>query len=301
MKKVSKRGGFSDRNGIKPENVEIQLHDFDKRTRVQLQNMISKFYSEVYGHDLYHGRTYIQEFIRFVLGTVYSETIDTRKTYDDDPIIEMINDTLLNGDYDEVLTLVEALVQYWDSYLKENVGYQYYDEYGNTYLTSSLYEDANVYFEREYVGYRFVDGIIVPISNSYEIETINESLKNGYKPVYDHISKANKLLADREKPDYENSIKESISAVEAICEIITGINGGEATLGNMLKKLECKGVEIHKGLKSAFNILYGYTSDANGIRHAGDIGGPSSTFEEAKFMLIACCAFVNYLTAICAD
>ena len=27
MKKVSKRGGFSDRNGIKPENVEIQLLD----------------------------------------------------------------------------------------------------------------------------------------------------------------------------------------------------------------------------------------------------------------------------------
>ena len=193
MKKVSKRGGFSDRNGIKPENVEIQLHDFDKRTRVQLQNMISKFYSEVYGPDLYYGRPHIQEFIRFVLGTVYSETIDTRRKYDDDPIIEMINDTILNGDYDEVLTLVEALVQYWDSYLKENVGYQYYDEYGNTYLMSSLYEDANIYFEREYVGYRFVDGIIVPISNSYEIETINESLKNGYKPVYDHISKANKL------------------------------------------------------------------------------------------------------------
>ena len=119
--------------------------------------------------------------------------------------------------------------------------------------------------------------------------------------MYEHISKANKLLADREKPDYENSIKESISAVEAICEIITGTKGKEATLGNMLKKLEDNGVAIHKGLKSAFNILYGYTSDANGIRHAGDIGGPFSTFEEAKFMLVACCAFVNYLTAICAD
>ncbi len=110
MKKVSKRGGFSDRNAIKPENVEIQLHDFDKRTRVQLQNMISKMYSAVYDHDLYYGRSYIQDFIRFVLGTVYSETIDTRKTYDDDPIIKMINETILNGDYDEVLTLIEALV-----------------------------------------------------------------------------------------------------------------------------------------------------------------------------------------------
>ena len=65
--------------------------------------------------------------------------------------------------------------------------------------------------------------------------------------------------------------------------------------------MEENGVEIHKGLKSAFNILYGYTSDAKGIRHAGDIGGPSATFEEAKFMLVACCAFVNYLISNISD
>ena len=69
----------------------------------------------------------------------------------------------------------------------------------------------------------------------------------------------------------------------------------------MLKKLEENGVMIHSGLKSAFNTLYGYTSDANGIRHAGDIGGKSSTFEEAKFMLVSCCAFINYLIAVSAD
>lgn len=40
MPKGSKRGGFSDRNKIKPENTEIQLKDFDRRTRIQLQNMI---------------------------------------------------------------------------------------------------------------------------------------------------------------------------------------------------------------------------------------------------------------------
>lgn len=71
MAKVSKRGGFSDRNSIKPENVEIQLKNFDKRTRIQLQNMISNFYSAVYNQDLYYGRSYIQEFIRYVLGTIY--------------------------------------------------------------------------------------------------------------------------------------------------------------------------------------------------------------------------------------
>lgn len=68
----------------------------------------------------------------------------------------------------------------------------------------------------------------------------------------------------------------------------------------MLKKIEDSGVVIHKALKSAFNILYGYTSDANGIRHAGDIGGPSSTFDEAKFMLVSCSAFINYLIGVSA-
>ena len=108
-------------------------------------------------------------------------------------------------------------------------------------------------------------------------------------------------MADRENPDYENSIKESISAVEAICEIITLLHGKEATLGNMLKHLEDKGVYIHPALKSAFNILYGYTSEASGIRHAKNLGGEDSTFAEAKYMLVACSAFVNYLIALNAD
>lgn len=304
MAKVSVRGGFSDRNGIKPENVDIQLKNFDKRTRIQLQNMLSKLYVSVYENDdlsYEEVQDYIQNFIKYVLGTIYSELVDSRKIYDDDVIFEMINDTILNGEYDDVLTLIESIIQFWDADLKDIRGYQYYDKYNKKYTRNSIYEMVNTYFESEYIGYRFIDKIIVPISDSYEINAIQDVLKNRYQPVYDHISKANKLLADRDKPDYENSIKESISAVEAICEIITGIKGKEATLGKMLKKIEENGIKIHTGLKSAFNILYGYTSDANGIRHAGDIGGPSSTFEEAKFMLVSCSAFINYLTALCAD
>ena len=227
--------------------------------------------------------------------------VDSRVSYDDDKVIKMINDTLLNDDYDDVLTLIEAVAQYWDKYLKTTAGYEYYNEYTKQYKQPSIFEIINGFFETEYVGYRFVDSIIIPISDSYEVNTITEALSNKYDPVYEHISKANRLLADREAPDYENSIKESISGVEALCEILTGIKGKEASLGKMIKQLEDNGIQIHGGLKSAFNILYGYTSDANGIRHAGDIGGPNSTFEEAKFMLVACCAFINYLVALSAD
>lgn len=298
--KVSMRGGFSDRNAIKPENTSIQLKDFDKRTRIQLQNMVSTHYAELFGHMSY-GNSVVQEFLKYVIGTVYSQPIDARKTYIDDKTMQQVSNTILNDSYDDVLTLIEALIQYWDDYLKKRIGYEYYDVYSKRYNSVSIFESANKCFEKEYVGYRFVDGIIVPISDKHEIETIQEALSTEYQPVYDHISKANQLLADREHPDFENSIKESISAVEAVCEIFTGAKGSDATLGKMLKKLEDNGVVIHGALKSAFITLYGYTSDANGIRHAGDIGGPSSTFEEAKFMLVACCAFINYLTALSAD
>jgi hypothetical protein len=298
--KVSRRGGFSDRNKIKPENEEIQLLNFDSRTRTQLQNFVSQVYVRVYDNSTYYGNSYIQNFLRFVLGTIYSEKVDATKYCDDKMIWKCINSTIENDSYDDVLTLIESLAQYWDSYTKEIRGCNYYNDYSG-YTGASIYEAFNAFFQREYIGYRFVGNIITSISDENEVESINDAIAVSDTAVRAHLLKANFLLADREKPDYENSIKESISAVEAFCEIKTGIRGKEATLGKMLKKLEDSGIEIHSALKSAFNILYGYTSDANGIRHAGDIGGAASTFEEAKFMLVSCCAFINYLTAITAD
>lgn len=197
MPKVSKRGGFSDRNAIKPENTEIQLNDFDERTRVQLQNMVSRLYAVVFENDLYWGREHIQAFLKYILREVYSEPVDSRITYDDDTVFKIIYNTIHNDDYDDVLTLIEATAQYWDLYLKKKRGYEYYNEYDNKYKNGSIYEAINECFKKEYVGYRFIDSIIVPISDSYEIETINGALGNTYTPVYEHFSKANKLLADR--------------------------------------------------------------------------------------------------------
>ncbi|MBY0098678.1 hypothetical protein [Mesobacillus maritimus] len=54
------------------------------------------------------------------------------------------------------------------------------------------------------------------------------------------------------------------------------------------------GVQMHGALREGFLKIYGYTSDGDGIRHAL-IEEPSLSFEDAKFMLVACSAFVNYL------
>ena len=47
-------------------------------------------------------------------------------------------------------------------------------------------------------------------------------------------------------------------------------------------------------MERAFLALYGYTSDENGIRHGG-IDFTSVPAGDAKYMLVSCSAFVNYL------
>ena len=297
MIKVSRRGGFSDRQGIKSENMEIQLKDLDIRTRTQIYNLINAEFEFLYnGAGIYNSN--IQGFCRYVKAEVFCQQIHAGNIIDVNIVFIEINEVIMNQSYDDVLTLLEAIAVYWNNKFQEIYDYYKY-ELDPQYI--NIFEKCNQLFEREYVGYRFIGGLISPISNEIEMDTIQESLDSEYSAVTSHITKAHSLLANREHPDYENSIKESISSVEAMCGIVTGVRGKEATLGNMLKKLEQRGVVIHSALKSAFNILYGYTSDANGIRHAGDIGGKASTFEEAKFMLISCCAFINYLKGIMAD
>ena len=156
---------------------------------------------------------------------------------------------------------------------------------------------CNCVLEREMSAYRFVGGELTPITSEEEITEIEEALEAPapYDRVRSHIAQALALMSDREAPDYSNSIKESISAVEALCQIIVG--DSKATLGDALKKLEDE-YPLHGALKSAFSNLYGYTNDAHGIRHARGLDDSHDLqFEDAKFMLAACSAFVNYVIA----
>ena len=158
-------------------------------------------------------------------------------------------------------------------------------------------ELCNFVLERESSAYRFVDHRIAQITGEEEIAQIEQAINGVLKPVSQHMERALTLLSDRKSPDYRNSIKESISAVEAICGVIAGRRN--ATLGQALDKVEKK-VKLHPALKEAFDKLYGYTSSGDGIRHAllqqTDLG-----FADAKFMLVACSAFVNYLTSKSSD
>lgn len=152
-------------------------------------------------------------------------------------------------------------------------------------------EKINQMLERNNSAYRFVGNEIAPLINNTEIKEIETAQENPRSNVQTHINTALGFLSDRQNPDYRNSIKESISAVEALCREITG----ESTLDKALPALAKKGVEIPNMLQKSFEKFYHFTNGENGIRHALMDEEEEPGFEEAKYMLVVCSAFVNYI------
>jgi hypothetical protein len=151
-------------------------------------------------------------------------------------------------------------------------------------------ELCNSVLTAEMSAYRIVDKRFLSITNDEEIKEIEEAIVSSDDSVTMHMRRALELLSDRNAPDYRNSIKESISAVESL---VADIIRKKGTLGQLLKELEQK-IGLHPALKDAFNKLYGYTNDSNGIRHA-IFDSDNLSFEDAKFFLVACSAFINYI------
>lgn len=137
-------------------------------------------------------------------------------------------------------------------------------------------------------------GHLADVTSQEEIAMIEEAARDSrFAGVSAHIDRALELYADRENPDYRNSIKESISAVESIARVVSGSQ--KATLGDALKTIEKTG-QLHPALKEGFLKLYGYTSDEQGIRHAM-LDEPNLTAADARYFLVSCSSFVNYLKA----
>lgn len=163
-----------------------------------------------------------------------------------------------------------------------------------TTFPNKLRHQLNSVLARELAGFRIIENRLVPITDQNEIDEVAEAIaESPYAGARGHLRQALDLMSNREAPDYRNSIKESISAVESAAREITGKT--KATLGDALREIEKSG-EIHGALRAGFTSIYGYTSDAHGIRH-GMIDVANVSVADAKYFLVACAAFVNYLVA----
>ena len=273
------KGGFSERKGIKHFSDIVQTNDLNERTRNKLYTALKKIFDLIKKDP----NKYADYFVEYVYEEIFSLTkrdIPNYYGYEYSKIFEIIYGIFQNENYIEVFTFIEGIIKAY-TYI-DNISYSRYN-CRKYYI--QLISDI---FSTEHVNYRIINGKVTDIVNEEQIKCLEKTLNNPYNVVSEHYAKAIEQLYSVK--DFDNSIKESISSVEAMCQIIT--KNDKATLGDALKLLKNK---IHPAMESAFQKLYGYTSDANGIRHSNGLGEGNSTFEEAKYMLISCSAFVNYL------
>jgi hypothetical protein len=278
---------FSQRIGITPIEKAFQVESIDDELRNSLWSLLTVFYwkkfnkgkCNVVGDRIdYISGSNLQRLFEVLWLNHFKKPIDTIPPlfYDDQGGLGLLRRYFFGAKWYEVYDFVEFVSAHG---LKE---------------TNSRFIDAcNKLLERENSGYRFVNGNISPITSSDEISEIEKAIRisTPYYGVKQHLKNAIALLSAKENPDYRNSIKESISAVESLCKTVS--ENRKATLGEALKVLEKKRV-MHPALKSAFSSLYGYTSQADGIRHAL-MEESNLTNADARFMLISCSAFVNYV------
>ena len=263
---------FSQRKGFKPVSDTIQVNGMSDELRNSIWNVLDVFLYQSDGF-LYkqYGEPGVDTFCSNLWFHFFKKPVDTIPTHSEDKIA-VIRDFFFSCEWYEVYDFIEYFID-------DNKGF------------AKLF---NAVLEVELSGYRIISGKVVDITHEQEVDMLEEALRDTrYQGVNAHLQRALELLSDRKNPDYRNSIKESISAVESMAKVIT--NNPNATLGDALKVLE-KGGKLHPALKKGFSNLYGYTNDEDGVRHAM-IEEPNIAAADAKFFLLSCTSFVNYLKA----
>lgn len=270
---------FSQRMGITAATPKIQLDTMSTDLRNSLWNVLTLELLQNYRKPRDSSSSYVKgsnlhQYIYALYADFFKARVDTIPTYwyEFSPVLSKAFFAL---SWDRVYAFMEFTVANTVTAYSENIA-----------------QASNRVLTRENSGYRFVAGKVTPITSSEEMTEVEEAIKRGnnYAGVNTHLKTALVLMSDRENPDYRNSIKESISAVESLAKQLTG---NATTLAPALNELE-KHHNLHPALKKAFSSLYGWTSDDNGIRHClMDV--QNLTQADARFMLITCSAFINFV------
>lgn len=269
---------FAQRMGLRPIRSLVQTDALDDETRTELWNITLFLMRQLAEKDAY------QKTHDAVVGALWCW--EFKKARDEQPssqtVWSLVKQHILKNEWFDALDLIEATIGYakrFEDWHTQDVLPVAVDLYNNV-------------FETNLVGYRFIDFKIMPLDNEVDVEAVANAITSSgdFAGARRHLKRASELLSDRTDPDYPNSIKESISAVEAVVRKITH----EGTLGAGLKKLQAAGITIHPSLGIAWSKMYGWTSDANGIRHAA-VDPADADQAIAKYTLITCSAFVSYL------
>jgi len=187
------------------------------------------------------------------------------------------NQILLAMPWEKVYDFCERL----HGYLAREVGYVDRDD--NFEVTTSR-GDAQAFisaelqrlFLEENLAFEFRDGMVYRRGRRHSVQQISGAELVMGDPrltgARNHYQKALRFFRDPSKPDYENTVKEAVCAVEAAGKALFP-EARAATLGDLTKWLTGSSALVPKALGQTLAGLYGFRSGGEGVGHGGTGGG----------------------------
>jgi hypothetical protein len=199
---MAKRGGplmteerpmkFSQRYGHKPVRRLLQKESMDEHLRVGLWNVLDLFVWSMARDDFLSNNEGLKNFCRSLWFSYFKRPLDKIEDYWPETLKEL-RAYFFSCKWFEVYDFIEFTVNHFAEGPRD---------------FSDL---INAVLERELAAFRLVDGVISPITNAEETQSIESAIKNSSDPVSLHVHRALELLSDRTAPDYRNSVKEGLT------------------------------------------------------------------------------------------
>lgn len=272
--------------------VDLEIEDFPDSLRAGLWDATTMtFFRDIYAKSIASGGPYFSSCFQEITAQIWFHffrmSVDERSKHPD-LAYNYIRDSFYSSSFHRAYDFIEFMAQLKvaGDLCRIKAGGREYAKFCNTI------------FARERAAVRFSELQLVQITDEEELKEISSAVE-GEAPenAKIHIRRAAQLFSDRTTPDYRNSIKESISAVESIVSYIVG----QKTYGVAKPlRMATEDLALHPALRDGFEKLYAFSSDAGGIRHAL-LDQEEVRQADARYMLTACSAFVNYLVTLKAE
>ncbi|WP_202708329.1 hypothetical protein [Sporosalibacterium faouarense] len=278
---------FNQRIGL--DNLKSISNDFPQESRNALFCIISEFVAEDAVRGLW---TSIRK-------EIYRSSRKEFHEVDSSEVQKDVKCVLADMRWDKVYVFCE---RFYKNLLKEIVEYGFNNDEEiveteaevkdrfEEEVNNILCED-NIEFEFK-KGEFFRRGRAITQKNTQRVGSILTD-KKMYK-VKKHYNKALNFFRDYEKPDYENTIKESICALELALEILTGENTSKDFATNIQKYQGKAYDKIPSPITQGIIKIFGYRGRADGVAHGIDKGLRVSEFE-AELMLNITASYITYL------
>jgi hypothetical protein len=266
---------FSERHGyVKPKSIQFESMDDDLKNGIW--NAIQLYF-------LRKRRQSASDFIdddeiESIFSVIWIKflklPIDTMHPHWEN-LVQQFRIQFFKFSWHQVYTLLELLATLLDKLENGNKGR--FEEY------------CNSLFESEVSGWRFVDGVISPITNAAEIQSVESAIQTPLESVNEHVRSALESLSLKPEPDTRKCVSESFHAIESLAIKTLGLKG--KSLGDLMPDLK-KELELHGAFSSGISQLWGWASDV--ARHSKKEDYKLSV-EEAKCVLVLCSSVTIYL------